>query len=321
MASRNWLILSVLLGVPLSLPTELSAQTQKPAASAKATTAAKTTAANSAKPSAAVAPKPASAGVQGAVGPAVSLPRIYAPTRPREVAPKYPWKEKIATTIFWIGETPTQNNPTPNHKSSWDVEWQINFGGFDDPNPAARNWDFTPKGFVPRLNPFYCALPFNDVTNREIAKIKIPWHKEKWNGRATHSVCENRWVAIRYGNKICYTQWSDCGPFNTTDHDYVFGNARPKNFENDGAGLDVSPAVRDYLGISSGALCDWRFVEESEVPDGPWRRYGTNNSFVKNEATELAKLRAQYAELVKKRDEWLNNNIDNYRNNNAPKPR
>ena len=29
-------------------------------------------------------------------------------------------------------------------------------------------------------------------------------------------------------------------------------------------------AVRDYLGITSGAAVSWRFVENEEVPEGPW---------------------------------------------------
>jgi hypothetical protein len=257
--------------------------------------------------------KPATAatkGNQGAVGPSVALPRVYAPTKLREVTPKYPWKEKITTTIFWIGEAPTENNPTPNHKSAWDVNWQANFGGYDDPNPNSRNWDFAPKGFKPKQNPFYVALPFNDCTNRDVAKQKIPWHKAKWDGSVYDSVCRSKWLVVRYGNKYCWAQWEDVGPWETNDHDYVFGNSRPKTVENDAAGLDVSPAVRDYLGISSGALCDWRFAEDSEVPDGPWRRYGTNNPFVRNESKEQEKLRAEYAELVKQRDEWLKQQVE-----------
>ena len=310
MISTLWKISLLGLGLTLSVPASSWAQ------------AAKTTkpAAKTPDPKSAVGkPAPiAKTGAQGSVGPS-ALPRIYAPTRPREVAPKYPWKEKIPSTIFWIGEVPTEGNPVPNHQSSWDPNWQINYGGFDDPNPANRSWNFCPKNFTPKLNPFYIALPFNDVQNREIAKLKIPWHKAKWTGDSHDTVCENRWLAIRSGSKVCYAQWSDCGPFNTTDHDYVFGSARPKNLENEGAGLDVSPAVRDFLGINSGALCDWRFVEESEVPDGPWKRFGKNNAFVKNEDAELAKLRAEYQQLVKKRDDWLNNNIKDYRNNARPR--
>jgi hypothetical protein len=103
-----------------------------------------------------------------------NLPRVVIPTSNRSTAPVrpvqpgvgqvYPWQLNITATVFWIGEQPTQNNPTPNNKSSWDQEWTANFGGYDDPDPAARiadhgNFDFRPKGFTPRLNPFYVALP------------------------------------------------------------------------------------------------------------------------------------------------------------------
>jgi hypothetical protein len=39
---------------------------------------------------------------------------------------------------------------------------------------------------------------------------------------------------------------------------------------NHGAGIDVSPAVRDYLGLGPLGLVDWRFVEQAQVPAGPW---------------------------------------------------
>ena len=45
-------------------------------------------------------------------------------------------------------------------------------------------------------------------------------------------------------------------------------------------GLDVSPAVRDYLGLGATSLTDWQFVEVRDVPPGPWRNYGDNNNFV-----------------------------------------
>ena len=237
------------------------------------------------------------------MGPTAPLPRVYAPTRPREVAPKYPWRKSIPTTIFWIGEAPAQNNPTPNHASSWDTNWQFNYGGYDDPNKDNRTWDFRPKAFTPGLNPFYIALPFNDLTNPDIAKL-IPWYKEK-KAAGAKSVCQSMWIAIRSGNKTCFAQWEDCGPFTTDDHNYVFGGKPPVTKGNGGAGLDISPAVRDFLGISSGALCDWRFCSEEEVTDGPWKRYGKNNTFLTKDQRDNEVLRKQYAELVRKREEWL----------------
>jgi hypothetical protein len=49
---------------------------------------------------------------------------------------------------------------------------------------------------------------------------------------------------------------------------------------NRGAGLDVSPAVRDYLGLQPTDVTDWRFVDTADVSPGPWRSYGDNNNFV-----------------------------------------
>ncbi len=198
------------------------------------------------------------------------------------------WRTNIVATVFWVGEQPTEKNPTTNIASSWDTLWMSSFGGYDDPAPAKRGSDFRPASFVPRQNPFYIALPYNDViddqtTKPEAAKI-IPWFKEDFE-RKGKSVCHNRWIAVRHGNRTCYAQWSDCGPFKTTDANYVFGGDRPANSKNNGAGIDLAPAVRDYLGFNSGDKCDWRFVKLDEVPDGPWKNYGANNSFAKNGAT------------------------------------
>jgi len=38
--------------------------------------------------------------------------------------------------------------------------------------------------------------------------------------------------------------------------------------------------VRDYLGLGETDVTDWRFVEFSEVPHGPWSTLGENNTFV-----------------------------------------
>ena len=197
---------------------------------------------------------------------------------------RYPWKSNIVTTIFWIGEKPSENNPVPNRASSWDKEWTKNYGGTDDPAPAHRS-NYMPVKFTPRLNPFYCALPYNDKAkegHRPEASRVVPWFNEAYQGPAV-STCKGRWIAIRKGNRTAYAQWEDAGPFRTDHWQYVFGNERPKPNLNKGAGLDVSPAVRDYLGLQPTDVTDWRFVEFSEVPRGPWSTHGENNTFVIND--------------------------------------
>ncbi|HYY14215.1 MAG TPA: hypothetical protein VE758_07270 [Chthoniobacterales bacterium] len=197
---------------------------------------------------------------------------------------RYPWKCNIVTTVFWIGEEPTANNPAPNRASSWDKQWTKSYGGFDDPNPAHRR-DFIPVKFVPQQNPFYCALPYNDKAgtgHKPEAPHVVPWFNEAYQGPGV-STCKGRWVEIRKGNRIAYAQWEDAGPFRTDHWQYVFGDERPKPNLNKGAGLDVSPAVRDYLGLGPMDVTDWRFVEFSEVPHGPWSKLGENNSFVIND--------------------------------------
>ena len=203
--------------------------------------------------------------------------------------PKYSWKTDIVGTVFWVGEQPGQNNPVPNTRSSWDVNWMARFGGVDDPNPTRRTEGFHPAGFVPMQNPFYVALPYNDIrsssnTKDEAAKI-IPWFKESFQ-KEGRSVCHNRWIAIHHRGRVCFAQWSDCGPFTTSDSSYVFGESRPTNTKNGGAGIDLSPAVRDFLGFRSGDTCDWRFVDEHEIAEGPWKHYGTNNPFASAHKTE-----------------------------------
>lgn len=213
--------------------------------------------------------------------PASSL--VSSDTRPLS---RLPWKTDIVATVFWVGESATRSSPS-NAASSWDHSWLNSFGGLDEPDPSRRAPDFRPTSFVPGQNPFYVALPYNDCvgqfsTKEEAAKV-IPWFNKSYRAPGK-SVCQNRWIAIRYGPRTCFAQWSDCGPFVTTDASYVFGNARPKNSKNSGAALDMAPAVRDYLRFSSGEKVDWRFVELTDVPDGPWKRYGSNNHFSKDAA-------------------------------------
>ncbi|HET7446362.1 MAG TPA: hypothetical protein VFJ49_00260 [Methyloceanibacter sp.] len=89
---------------------------------------------------------------------------------------------------------------------------------------------------------------------------------------------KNRWVEIRYNGRSCYAQWQDVGPSGEDDFAFVFGDADvPLNTFDAEAGLDVSPAVWHRLGMTDNALTEWRFVEESEVPDGPWTEIVTTS--------------------------------------------
>ena len=181
------------------------------------------------------------------------------------------WKRNVVSTVFWVGELPTEHNPTPNTQSAWDQNWLANFGGYDDPEQRDGS---LPAGFTPKLNPFYVALPYNDVTqsgtHRPEASEVIPWFWESYRGDGI-SVCKDRWVAIHHEGRVCYAQWEDVGPFEVDHWQYVFGKEAPRPNRNGGAGIDLSPAVRDFLKLRSGATVEWRFAEDREVPGGPWR--------------------------------------------------
>jgi hypothetical protein len=162
-----------------------------------------------------------------------------------------PWKTGITATTFWVGEPPTPNDPG-NLASAWDP-----------------NWTVTSKS----QNPFYVALPYNDIGGghtKPEARSVIPWFKQAFV-RDGQSVLKNRWIAIRKGDRVCYAQWEDVGPFQVDHWQYVFGNERPRPNVNRDAGIDLSPAVRDYLGMSGMDQCDWKFVEAKEIPQGPWK--------------------------------------------------
>jgi hypothetical protein len=199
--------------------------------------------------------------------------------RPNETAlSRYPWRLGITTTVFWVGEQATINNPVANDKSAWDGAWFFNYGGYDTPDRSLRR-NFVPLNFLPGTNPFYVALPYNDVEEHHTkieAPLVVPWFPESFV-RDGESVCKGRWLAIRHGNRVCYAQWEDVGPFTTDDWPYVFGKELPRPNRNQDAGLDVSPAVRDYLQLGDTDSCDWKFVDALAVPPGPWAVYGTTS--------------------------------------------
>ena len=173
-----------------------------------------------------------------------------------EVRRGEPWHASIVTTVFWVGEK-------GNESSAWCGDWVRAYGGVDDPK---KRDGFHPAGFTPKENPFYCALPFNH------------WEWLRRRGGTYPSgfgpgLHKNRWIEIEFKDRRCYAQWEDVGPYNTDDWDYVFDNKPPKAK----VGLDVSPAVRDYLGLSGRDVTRWRFVDGKNVPKGPWKEIVTTS--------------------------------------------
>jgi len=135
-----------------------------------------------------------------------SLPRVFSPTQPRNTYTRFPWRRNIVTTVFWVGEQPTQNNPTPNTMSAWDRKWTSNYGGYDNPDPDARD-GYIPKAFTPGQNPFYFALPYNDISRtgtKPSAYTSIPWFSKVYY-RSGRTVLKGRWITIRRGDKVCAT--------------------------------------------------------------------------------------------------------------------
>lgn len=109
---------------------------------------------------------------------------------------KYPVHQNITTTMFWVGEpADSDNDYVSNLQSAWDSTWLEHYGGIDD--PKSRN-NFLPNGFTPHENPFYVALPYDDLDDNGMRKLdstKVYWYDEKnWND--DESIVKNRWVKI-----------------------------------------------------------------------------------------------------------------------------
>jgi len=193
---------------------------------------------------------------------------------PSKTKNSYPWKTNIFTTMFYIGEGGSSISPTTNHASSWDQEWESSNRGSDNPND--RN-GYASGSHASTVNPFYIALPFNDLVYPDKARRWLPpgWRRPNKDGKPV-SACKDRWVEIKTedgSGHICYAQWEDVGPLRYDHAEYVFGNERPNTYTR--AGLDVSPAVAQYLGIdgTKRSTTRWRFVDDEDVPPGAWLKY------------------------------------------------
>jgi hypothetical protein len=199
--------------------------------------------------------------------PVTQFPFIDYPSHRRSQT--YPWKTSIVTTVFWIGEDASAVSSMTNHSSAWEINWENNNGG---PDSQYDLNGYAPAQHAALLNPFYVALPFNDLAYPEEAARWLPsnWNRPSRRDGKPASACQGRWVEIKNrAGRVCFAQWEDVGPLVTDNVEYVFGPERPVAR----AGLDVSPAVAKYLGIDSTAYTSWRFVDDVDVQPGMWLRY------------------------------------------------
>ena len=134
-------------------------------------------------------------------------------------APSYAWKTNVVTDLFWIGKDGVK-------QSAWEPDWVKSNGGVDSPDD--RN-GFSAAAHVDIHNPFYVALPFEDLTHPEAARKWVPagWARLPKDGKPV-SACKDRWLALKNANgRVCYAQWEDAGPAGAADPEYVFGGAAP----------------------------------------------------------------------------------------------
>ena len=214
----------------------------------------------------------------------------------------------ITASTFWVGEGATSDNDfINNQESAWDGTWGTKFGLEDKPL-LSRDGDNIPisskfnKSTSNCQNPYYFALPYDDFgslvydgdgstiknaavdsDDRKKSSSHVYWATGSYD--SNKSKVKNRWIKIwksaSSSSNSCYAQWEDAGPYYYDDYGYVFGTAKPANTTDvPNAGIDLSPSVMLYLGAEMeywGAELDvsWTFVDEKDVPDGPWKKYVT----------------------------------------------
>ncbi len=211
---------------------------------------------------------------------------------PGPTSARYPVHTSIVATTFWVGEVFDPDAADGSQVlSTYDGDWLASYGGCDGAvvdgtcRTEARDASngYFPTAMTPLENPFYLDLPFDDVNDPSAAARRadvVPWaHDPGWAEKLAdpeQSIMKNRWVAIAHGDRVCFGQIQDAGPGEYDDAEYVFGtdDARPANHRYNGAGMDVSPALNGCLGFSElngdGDRVDWWFVDDADVPAGPW---------------------------------------------------
>lgn len=200
----------------------------------------------------------------------------------------YPLHTGIRTTWFNVGgvDNPSGGEETQNVGSAWDAAWSTHFGGCDGvgpvgpqciPEPRVASNDWFPQHLTPKENPFYVAIPLDDVndTTAAAARSSFPWAHDPGSmlGSPSVSLVKNRWVAVTGpSGRTCYAQVEDAGPWYYHDVAYVFSAAPPVTRPS----LDVSPSVFNCIGLDldvGETTTSWRFVDSP--PPGPWTKVVT----------------------------------------------
>ena len=174
-----------------------------------------------------------------------------------DTASNYVWHHNIITTTFWLGEKASADNGWISNEST----------AYESPADSVNDW--------------YVAVPLSDITTKDGQTmnkdwvVDLPWYDPADSeGYEYYSYLKNRWVMIRRGDKVAYGQVADAGPRGEDLYNYVIlGGEFHNPLSQNNAGLDVSPAINDYLGMDGKDEADWKFIEEEEVPDGPWKEH------------------------------------------------
>lgn len=236
-------------------------------------------------------PSPTAATAHGTFPPSPS-PSETTAVPPPVPQSTYPWHTAIVSTTFWVGEIFDPNAEDGSQMiSTYDSDWFGSFGGCDgvmigiacETEARTAGNGYFPTSMRPLQNPFYLDLPFDDINDPQGFATRdsvVPWAAQEpyasHRGDQNFSYLKNRWVQLTRNGATCYGQIEDAGPGEYHDAAYVFGSndARPANSRYGGAGLDVSPALTGCLGYpelnGDSAVVDWKFVDDAEVPPGPW---------------------------------------------------
>lgn len=248
------------------------------------------------------------------------VPIPPATTTPYPHGRVYPWHTNIVATTFWVGELFNGSIADGSQVcSTYDSQWAFHWSGVKtgvagsgtdcagaptggcDGVPGANKCatearhpenDYFPthSNVVPRENPFYLDLPYDDINDATAFKARckdIPWAGDPgYAGKCANtgfSFMKNRWVRLQGpSGRDCYGQVEDAGPSHGSlyhDAAYVFGGGdkQPVQGQFNNAGADVSPALNGCLGFSEldgdGDKIKWQFVDAP--PPGPWTKVVT----------------------------------------------